>query len=162
MLLNPSVSLLPTSGVARIDASGFDRNYSSKHYTKRTELTIQRLKVTLLVDTRANAILDPHVTTTRRHDTQIAPSPIDRNAAEVGVLLGDKGYDDQQIQGLARENEIRPLIKHREFPSLQKAWNARPNPDLYGQRRQSETVIFSTQAQMRCIRPFTTLMEAVS
>jgi len=140
VLLNLSVSLLPTNGVAGIDASGFDRSHASKHYTKRAKMTIQQLKVTLLVDTRSNAILDLHVTTTRKHDTQIAPALINRNATEVGVLLGDKGYDDQQIRATARENEIRPLIKHREFSSLQKAWNARIDSDLYGQRSQSETV----------------------
>ena len=132
VLLNLSVSLLPTNGIAGIDASGFDRSHASKHYTKRAKLTIQQLKITLLVDTRANAILDLHVTTTRKHDTQIAPSFINRNAAEIRILLGDKGYDDQQIRALARENEIRPLIKHREFSSLQKAWNARLDAKLYG------------------------------
>ena len=68
VLLNLSVTLLPTNGVVGIDASGFDRSHASKHYTKRAKLTIQQLKVTLLVDTRANAILDLHVTTTRKHD----------------------------------------------------------------------------------------------
>jgi len=140
VLLNLSVSLLPTNGVVGIDASGFDRTHASKHYTKRAKRTIQQLKVTLLVDSRANAILDLHITTTRKHDTQIGPSLINRNAAEVDVLLGDKGYDDQQIRAIARENEIRPLIKHREFSSLQKAWNARLDADLYNQRNQSETV----------------------
>jgi len=57
VLLNLSVSLLPTNGVAGIDASGFDRSHASKHYTKRAELTIQQLKVTLLVDTKVNAIV---------------------------------------------------------------------------------------------------------
>jgi IS5 family transposase len=106
VLLNLSITLLPTNGVVGIDASGFDRSHASKHYTKRTKLTIQQLKVTLLVDTEANAILDLHVTTTRKHDSQIAPS----------------------------------LIKHREFSSLHKAWNARLDTDLYGQRSQNETV----------------------
>ena len=118
VLLNVSVSLLPTIGIVGIGASGFDRSHASKHYTKRAKLTIQQLKVTLLVDTRANVILDLHVTTTRKHDTQIAPSLINRNASEVEVLLGDKGYDDQQIRTVARENSIRPLIKHREFSTL--------------------------------------------
>ena len=68
VLLNLSVTLLPTNGVVGIDASGFDRSHASKHYTKRTKLTIQQLKVTLLVDTRSNAIFDVHVTTTRKHD----------------------------------------------------------------------------------------------
>jgi IS5 family transposase len=140
VLLNLSVTLHPNNGVVGIDASGFDRSHASEYYTKRTKLTVQQLKVTLIVDTRANAILDLHVTTTRRHDTQIAPLLINRNTAKVDVLLGDKGYDDQQIRATARENDIRPLIKHREFSSLQKTWNARLDADLYAQRNQSETV----------------------
>lgn len=107
----PLCLLLPINSVAGIDASGFDRSHASKHYTKRAKLTIQQLKTTLLVDTRANIILVFHVTRTRRHDTQIAPSLINRNTAKVEVLLGEKGYDDQQIRAKARENEIRPLIK---------------------------------------------------
>ncbi|MDS0296542.1 MULTISPECIES: IS5 family transposase [Halobacteriales] len=140
VLLNLSVTLLPTNGVVGIDASGFDRSHASKHYTKRTKLTIQQLKVTLLVDTRSNAILDVHVTTTRKHDSQIAPSLLKRNTGDVAILLGDKGYDDQKIRALARETGVRPLIKHREFSSLHRAWNARLDADLYGQRSQNETV----------------------
>jgi len=107
--------LLPTSGIVGVDASGFDRSHASKHYTKRAELTIQQPKVTLLVDTKVNAILDLHVTTTRKHDSQIAPSLIKRNLENIDILLGDKGYDDQKIRQLARQHEVRPLIKHREF-----------------------------------------------
>ena len=140
VLLNLSVAPLPTNGVVGIDASGFDRSHASKHYTKRTKLTIQQLKVTLLVDTRSNAILDVHVTTTRKHDSKIAPSLIKRNTREVDILLGDKGYDDQKVRALARSTGVRPLIKHREFSSLQKAWNTRLDADLYGQRSQNETV----------------------
>ncbi|WP_227378555.1 IS5 family transposase [Haladaptatus halobius] len=140
VLLNLSVTLLPTNGVGGIDASGFDRSHASKHYTKRTKLTIQQLKVTLLVDTRSNAIIDLNVTTTRKHDSQIAPSLIKRNTDEVVILLGDKGYDDQKIRTLAHEQDVRPLIKHREFSQLHKAWNARLDADLYSQRSQNETV----------------------
>ncbi len=139
VLLNLSVTLLPTNGVVGIDASGFDRSHASKHYTKRTKPTIQQLKVTLLVDTSVNAIIDLHVTT-RKHDSQIAPSLIKRNTGEVAILLGDKGYDDQKVRVLAREHVVRPLIKHREFSSLHKAWNTRLDADLYAQRSQSETV----------------------
>ncbi len=140
VLLNLLVTHLPASGVVGIDASGFDRSQASKHYTKRTKLKIQQLKVTLLVDTDVNAILDLHVTTTRKHDSQIAPSLLKRNTNAVAVLLGDKGYDDHKIRSLAREEGVRPLIKHREFSSLHKAWNARLDADLYGQRSQNETV----------------------
>ena len=56
------------------------------------------------------------------------------------TLLGDKGYDDQKIRTLGRGASVRPVIKHREFSSLHKAWNARLDADLYGQRSQDETV----------------------
>jgi IS5 family transposase len=139
-LLNLSVTLLPIDGVVGIDGSGFDRSHASKHYTKRTKLTIQQLKLTLLVDTRVNAIIDSHVTTTRKHDSQIAPSLIRQNSNEVAILLGDNGYDDQKVRAVAPDAGVRPLIKHREFSSLHKAWNARLDADLYGQRSQNETV----------------------
>lgn len=98
VILTLSATLLSTNGVVGVNASGLDRSHVSKHYTKRAELMIQQLKVTLLVDTMANAILNLHVTTTRKHDSQIAPSLIKRNPEGIDVLLGDKGYYDQKIR----------------------------------------------------------------
>ena len=88
VILTLSATLLPTSGVVGVDAAGFDRSHASKHNTKRAKLTIQQLKVTLLVDTGVNAILDLHVTTTRKHNSQIAPSLIKRNPESIDILLG--------------------------------------------------------------------------
>jgi IS5 family transposase len=65
---------------------------------------------------------------------------VKRNAASIVVLTGDKGYDDQKLRRLAREHDIRQLIKHREFTSLHKAWNARLNSDLYHRRKMNERV----------------------
>jgi hypothetical protein len=55
-------------------------------------------------------------------------------------LTGYKGYDDQKLRRLARGHEIRPLIKHREFTPLHKAWNARLDSNLYHRRNINETV----------------------
>ena len=140
VLLRVSLVGLPLDGVTGIDASGFERAHASAHYTKRTNLTIQQLKTTLLVDTGTKAVIDIHITTTRKHDTQIAPQVVKRNAESITVMAGDKGYDDQKLRRLARDCDIRPLIKHREFSSLHKAWNARLDTDLYHQRNMNETV----------------------
>lgn len=145
VLLNISVADLPLNGVIGIDASGFERAHASVHYTKGTNLTIQQLKTTLLVDTATNAVLDIHVTMTRKHDTQIAPRVVKRNADSIDansieVLTGDKGYDDQKVRQLARDYDARPLIKHRECTSLHNAWNARLDNDLYNRRNMNETV----------------------
>jgi IS5 family transposase len=140
VLLNVSLADFLLDGVTAIDASGFERAHESAHCTKRTKLTIQQLKTTLLVDTTNNAVLDIHVTTTRKHDTQIAPKVVKRNTESITVLVGDKGYDDQKLRQLAFNHDVRPLIKHREFTPLHKAWDAGLDSDLYHQRNMNETV----------------------
>lgn len=70
--MNALLADLPLNDVTGIDATGFERAHTTAHYTKRTNLTIQQLKTTPLVDTATNTVLEIHVTTTREHDTQIA------------------------------------------------------------------------------------------
>lgn len=60
-------------------------------------------------------MIDLHVTTTRKHESQIVLSLIKRKTVEVAFLLGDKGYDDQKKHALARDEGVLPLFKHREF-----------------------------------------------
>ena len=98
------------------------------------------MKPTLLVDTATNAVLGIHVTATRKHDTQIAPQVVKRSAESIILLTGDRGYGDQELRRLARDHDVRPRIKHREFSSLHKAWNTRLDTDLYYQRDMNETV----------------------
>lgn len=128
------------SGITGIDSSGIERSHVSHHYTKRTKLHIKQLKTTLLVDTRENSVLDVHITTTRKHDTQIGPQILERSADLIDALLGDKGYDDKSCRDRCRELGVRPLIKHREFTNLHKAWNARQKDEVYNQRNQNESV----------------------
>jgi len=42
------------------------------------------------VDTKVNPILDRHLTTTRKHDSQITPSFIEHNFKGIDILFGDK------------------------------------------------------------------------
>lgn len=140
ILLRQSSHLLPGNRLAGIDASGFERSFASRHYTKRAGLTIQQLKTTLLVDTRHNLVLDLHITTTRKHDTQIAPQVVARNTDQIEILVGDKGYDDQALRDQCHAAGIRPVVRHREFSGLHKAWNARQDESVYGQRAQCEAV----------------------
>ena len=128
------------SGIAGMDSSGEERAQASKYYTRRAKLHIKELKVTFLVDVGNKAVLDVHMTTTRRHDTKIGTKVVKRSAELMGVLIGDKGFDDEKFRRLCRELGIRPLIKHREFRPIQKAWNARMKKELYNQRNQCESV----------------------
>lgn len=98
------------------------------------------MKTTLLVDTATNATLDIHVTTTRKHDTQIAPQVVKRSAASIAALTSDKRYYDKKLRCPTRDHDIRPLINHRELTSFHKAWNTRMDSDLYDQQNMNETV----------------------
>lgn len=139
-LLNVSLADLPLNGIIGTDASGFEQAHASTHYTKRTDLTIQQLNTTLLVDTTTNAALNTHVTTRRRHDTRIASQVMKRNAGFIAVLIGDKIYDDQKLRQLSRNHDIRSVIKRLEFTLLHETWNARLDSDLHHRQNVNETV----------------------
>jgi IS5 family transposase len=136
-----SATLVEGDRVAALDASGWDRSYASRHYTQRVQLKICSLKVTLLIDTGAQLVLDLHVTTTRKHDTQIAPGLTERNLDRFDTLSADKGYDDRSLRSRLRSWGKRPLIKHREFAPYDKAANAHMDSTLYHRRSLVETVI---------------------
>jgi len=55
-----------------------------------------------------------------------------RNAGDLRLLIADKGYDWGDLRSYLRVNDVRPLIKHREFTSLDAAHNARMDANLYG------------------------------
>lgn len=114
VLLNVSMTDISRRGVTGIDTSGIDRVHASMHYDKYISVRIQQLKTTLLDDTATNAVLDIHITTTRKHDTQIASQVMRRNTEAIDVLVGDKGYDDQSLRSFARNNGVRLLIEHRD------------------------------------------------
>jgi len=134
--------LLPSSGRAAVDATGFDRRHSSKHYVRRCKITLKSMKVTFLVDTHTLLILGIHITATRRHDTKIVLPLVEKTLQNfpIDVLAGDKGYDDQHVRDTLRLMGIRPLLKHRIFTSLDKAHNARMKQEDYHQRSKIETV----------------------
>ena len=94
-----------------MNTSGFERPHTATHDTKRSNLTSQQLKPTLVVDTATTAVLDLSVTTTRKHDTPIALQMVKWNATSIAVLTSQKGSADQKRRLLARAHEIRPLLK---------------------------------------------------
>jgi hypothetical protein len=80
------------------------------------------------------------MTTTRKHDAQIAPGLLRRNKGFFRVLIADKGYDDGRLRGMLRRMKVRPLIRHREFKPHDKAANTRMDERLYHRRSLLETV----------------------
>ncbi|WP_121823685.1 IS5 family transposase [Halostella salina] len=143
VLLRLSAQLHDLSGHAAIDATFFDRENASKHYCRRTNYRVQTLKATALVDTESQAVLDVHCTTEKTHDTQLGWQVACRNAGDLTSLAADKGYDWMDLREKLREEDVRPLIKHRIFRPIDHAHNARVDGPRYRQRSMCETVFSS-------------------
>jgi len=140
VLLRLSAQLHDPSGHAAIDATFFDRETASTHYCRRANYRVQTLKTTALVDTETQAILDVHCSTGKPHDTQLGWQVARRNAGDLASLAADKGYDWMRLRENLREEDVRPLIKHRIFRPIDHAHNARVDGPRYRQRAMCETV----------------------
>ena len=141
VLLRQSAQLHDPSEHAALDATFYERDRASRHYCHRTNYHVQTLKVTKLVDTESQAILDVHCSTTLEgSDVDLCEQIARRNAGDLRTLAADKGYDKTTLRERLRELEIRPLIKHCIRAPYDHAHNARIDEDLYAQRSMTETV----------------------
>ncbi|AHZ23952.1 putative transposase (ISH9) [Haloferax mediterranei ATCC 33500] len=105
------------------------------------ELPRAEVKVTKLVDTDSQAILDVHCSTNREgSDADLCEQIARRNAGDLRSLAADKGYDKKSLRESLRNLGIRPLIKHRIFAPYDYAHNARIDEQRYNQRSMTETV----------------------
>ena len=139
-LLRLSSELLGHSGHAAIDATYFDRQEASTHYLKRCDREVQTIQTTFLVDTAQGAVIDVHCSAKWPNGTNIGPQVALRNAGDLLSLAADKGYDDMSFREELRDEDVRPLIKHRVFAPYDHAHNARIDSDRYNQRSVCETV----------------------
>jgi len=143
VLLRLSADLHETGSVQAIDATGFDRRAASRRYARRTNYTFTAVKTTVLVDCKTSTILDIHCSMKRPHDTQIGEQVLTRNLDQIETITADKGYDWDELRHKLTEAGVRPVIKHREFSSLDAAHNARLDDETYHRRSVVESVIRS-------------------
>jgi len=143
VLLRLSAQLQEPGEIQAIDATGFDRVQASQHYANRTNYTFRSVKTTALVDCSTSLILDIHCSMKQPHDTQIGWQVLKRNLHRVDTLTADKGYDWDEFRQFLGEEGVRPVIKHREFSSLDAAHNARIDDETYHRRSVVESVFAS-------------------
>lgn len=143
VMLRLSAQLQETGEIQAIDATGFDRVAASRHYANRTNYRFRSVKTTALVDCDSSLILDIHCSMKQPHDTQIGWQVLQRNLHQVETLTADKGYDWDEFRRFLREEDVRPVIKHREFSSLDAAHNARIDDETYHRRSVVESVFAS-------------------
>lgn len=141
VLLRQSAQLHDSSKRGAIDATFYERSAASRHYCQRISYHVQKLKVTKLVDTESQAILDVHCSTNQKgSDADLAEQIARRNAGDLQSLAADKVYDKKLLRKALRKLGIRPLIKHRIFAAYDHAHNARIDEQCYNQRSMTETV----------------------
>jgi len=141
VLLRQSAQQHDPSVHAALDVTFYERDRASRHYCHRTNYRVQTLKVTKLVDTETQAILDLHCSTMREgNDADRCEQIARRNTGDLRTLAADKGYDKNVLRERLRVLAIRPLIKHRIMAPYDHAHNARIDEDRYAQRSMSETV----------------------
>jgi len=117
-LLRRSAEQAGWSGVAAIDASGFQRDQTSHHYRNRANHSFQSLKTTILIDVNSLVIKDVHYTTRKSWDGPIGLQVFRRNAEDLRALTADANYSWSDLREECRAESTRPLIKHREQTSL--------------------------------------------
>jgi IS5 family transposase len=141
VLLRQSAQQHDPSTHAALDVTLHERNRASRHYCQRTNYRVKTLKVTKLVDTKPQAVLDLYCSTMREgSDADLCEQIARRNAGDLRTLAADKGYDKNVLRERLRNLAIRPLIKHRIMAPYDHAHNARMNEDRYAQRSMTETV----------------------
>ena len=87
VLLHHSAQLHDLSEHGAIDATYYERSAASRHYCHRTSYRVQKLKVTKLVDTDSQAVLDVHCSTTREgSDADLCEQIVRRNAGDLRTL----------------------------------------------------------------------------
>jgi len=135
VLLRQSAPLHELSEHAAIDATFYERSATSRHYCQRISYRVQKIRVTKLVDTASQAVLDVHWSTNRKgSDPDLAEQITHQNAGFLRSLAAYKCYNKQSLPEGLRDLGIRPLIKHRIFAPYDHAHNDRIDENRYNQR----------------------------
>lgn len=150
-LLRLSTDLFDTGETQAIDSTSIAHRSSSWNYSKRVKDTFESIKTTILVDCRSRAILDVHCSMNLPHDTQIADQMLARNLGKLDTVVADKGFDWDDLRQRLREADIRPVIKHREFYSLDAAHNARIDDKTYHRRSIVESIFFALRKRFGAV-----------
>lgn len=143
VLLRESAALHDTGDVQAIDSTSIAQRSSSYNYAKRVKDTFESVKTTILVDCDSGAILDVNCSMSLPHDTQIAWQVLTRNLDQLETVVAEKGFGWDKLQHKLRDEGIRPVIKHREFYSLDAAHNARIDDATYHRRSIAEAEFFA-------------------
>jgi hypothetical protein len=149
--------------VMAIDATGIDSWQRSRHYERRrkqcgfSEEHMPYAKADVLVDTKKKLVYDFTFRIKPRHDVLGAKTIFKRLKVKNVLILGDKGYDAEELHQIAFEKcnkfyaPIRKSSRNRPNGRFRK--KAFDNPPINkGMRSISETVIRSLKVRITSLR----------
>ncbi|MFB6186290.1 MAG: hypothetical protein ABEI86_05415, partial [Halobacteriaceae archaeon] len=96
----------------------FDRNQASSHYLSQIDRSVETLKVTFLIDTADQVIIDVDVSAKWPNDSNIGPKIKGKNTYSLESMKFEKGYDSSSFRAQLRESGVRPLIKNRVYKPI--------------------------------------------
>ena len=138
-LLRASAQQHLISGHVALDSTFFERGHASHYYLKRTERSIQTVKVTTLTDTESLAVIDVHCTVKWRHDTVLGRKLVRRNADELVSVAADKAFHNWSIRYEYWAESIEPLLLRSGSTLGPTLYNALIRANGYNQRWMAET-----------------------
>ena len=145
-----------------IDATGLESWQRSKHYENRLKDFGVRnpyqpyAKVDFLVDTKTLCIHEFRMRLKPRHDVLGAKELFKRTRLKGVKVLGDKGYDSEELHKLARQNniELYAPVRNTSRKSPKGFWRRKckcADPD-YSRRSTVESVMHAFKSQVHNLR----------
>jgi len=138
------------TSVVAIDSSGFTPDSASTYYSIRTGKTRHDyLKTTISVDSDHISLVSFHITSSRCHDSQIAPIILraSHRVKKSKCYVMDKAYDSERIHQLIHEDfQSQSMIPIRDWHASYVSGKYRQimstsfDTKIYGRRNMAETV----------------------
>ncbi len=148
--------------IMAIDATGFDSWQRSRHYERRIEQCTGRkqhmpyAKVDLLVDTESKLIYDFVLRTKPRHDVLGAKTLLKRFKHKNVLIIGDKGYDCEELHELAAQchNEFYAPVRDFKVKTPKGKYRRKCilKHEQYNKRNIVESINFSLKSKWRTLR----------
>ncbi len=105
----------PKSGHVALDSAFFDWGHASAYYQTRSNTSVEKLKVTTLIDTESLAVIDVQCHAHWQHDRKTGPQVVRRNADDLQYVLADNAFQNWHTEYEYYKLDVEPLIYYCGF-----------------------------------------------
>lgn len=148
--------------IAAIDGTGLDADNKTAHYAQRIRSTLVKgPKLDILIDTDTLLVHDWSLLLKPRHDAYVAKNLLSRTPQRGVLVLGDKGYDSEELYAICAHNNNRLWTPLRNAPrsnhppkklGVHKRSSHKIGCEQQGRRSLVESVMRSIKNRIRALR----------